>query len=448
MERLLIWFHAYDRINYARHFTYCWASLTNLHESHPTIYEEFKRGNFAVKRSPGNFNMIPPDQVIEQTVNREQKGAGEIIGSTTSTGCVQRWILSSHVAAAWCADFKESIGFNRVESGSKDLRCARKKFNEKSGQACYQTIEQWNNPFQPQENLIVLSSDVVASEEVQKDLLQAKEVEQTRLDQFLNERIIEGKVEFNATITKNFDSSTQKKTTVAIKSDRETFGRLLIIQQIRGIDLEEVLQYELSPLPLLSIANTDGSLTKNVKSKLFSFLAETISQLESVPPTTVTINDGMVLLRKLPASLSTFGDVSDYLLSKILKAPCRVAFFVKDFYLPDSIKSKERARRSKVGSLRITALRRTQQKPVQFTKYLQNAENKIELIRFLIVDWTNCEKHITTFLGKELYVTCESDAYRLYSDGERIQVNAVGELESKQEEADTKIFFCQRNWIW
>ena len=81
------------------------------------------------------------------------------------------------------------------------------------------------------------------------------------------------------------------------------------------------MQYELSPLPL-SIANPDGSLTKNVKSNLFSFLAETISQVESVPPTTVTINDGMVLLRKLAASLSTFGNVSDYLLSKILKGPC------------------------------------------------------------------------------------------------------------------------------
>ena len=167
-------------------------------------------------------------------MNREQKGAGGIIGSTTSTGCVQRWILSSHVAAEWYVDFKESIGFNRVESGSKDLRCARKKFDEKSVQACYQTIEQWNNPFQPQENLIVLLSGVVAIEEVQKDLLQAKEVGQTRLDQFLNERIIEGKVEFNATITKNvlrtFDCYTQKKrckvkdTTVAIKSDGRPLG--------------------------------------------------------------------------------------------------------------------------------------------------------------------------------------------------------------------------------
>ena len=33
---------------------------------------------------------------------------------------------------------------------------------------------------------------------------------------------------------------------------------------------------------------------------------------------------------------------------------------------------------------------------------------------------------------------------RLYSDGERIQVNVVGELESKQKEADTKVFLCSK----
>ena len=220
---------------------------------------------------------------------------------------VQRWILSSHVTAAWCADFKDSIGFSKVKSGSKDLRSARKRFDEKSVLACYKVIQQWNNPFLPTEKLIVLSSGVVANDQVQNDLLRAKEVGRARLDQFLNERIIERKVEFNATITKNmlrtFDSSTQRKkcqvkdTVVAIKSDRETFGRLLVIQQIRGIDLQEVLQYELSPLPL-SIANSDGSLMKNIKSKLFVSLSETILKVESIPPTTVTIIDGMVFLRK------------------------------------------------------------------------------------------------------------------------------------------------------
>ena len=86
MERMLPWFHAYDRVNYARHFTYCWAALNNLAETNPKMYAEFQEGNFAVKRTSGSFNMFPPDQVFEQTINKEQKGPGGIIGYTTSTG--------------------------------------------------------------------------------------------------------------------------------------------------------------------------------------------------------------------------------------------------------------------------------------------------------------------------------------------------------------------------
>ena len=76
-ERMLPWFHAYDRVNYARHFTYCWAALNNLAETNPKMYAEFQEGNFAVKRTYGSFNMLPPDQVIEQTINKDQKGPVE-----------------------------------------------------------------------------------------------------------------------------------------------------------------------------------------------------------------------------------------------------------------------------------------------------------------------------------------------------------------------------------
>ena len=93
-EHMLYWFHAYDRINYARHFSYNWATQQNLRESHPIIYQEFQNGQFAVKRTHSTFNMLPPDQVIEQTINKEQKGAGGIIGVSTSVGAVQRWVLS------------------------------------------------------------------------------------------------------------------------------------------------------------------------------------------------------------------------------------------------------------------------------------------------------------------------------------------------------------------
>ena len=61
MERMLPLFHAYDRVYYARHFVYCWATLNNLAETNPKMYAEFQEGNFAVKRTSGSFNMLSPD---------------------------------------------------------------------------------------------------------------------------------------------------------------------------------------------------------------------------------------------------------------------------------------------------------------------------------------------------------------------------------------------------
>ena len=40
---MIVWFHAYDRVNYSRHFTYCWATQKKLHDTHPEIYQEFKQ---------------------------------------------------------------------------------------------------------------------------------------------------------------------------------------------------------------------------------------------------------------------------------------------------------------------------------------------------------------------------------------------------------------------
>ena len=43
MECMLPWFHAYDRVNYARHFTYCWTALNNLAETNPRCMLNSKR---------------------------------------------------------------------------------------------------------------------------------------------------------------------------------------------------------------------------------------------------------------------------------------------------------------------------------------------------------------------------------------------------------------------
>ena len=71
---MLYWFHAYDNYNYTRHFSYYWPSQLALPKRHPAIYEEFKEGRFSVRHTIGKFNKVRPDQVIEQTINKDKKG--------------------------------------------------------------------------------------------------------------------------------------------------------------------------------------------------------------------------------------------------------------------------------------------------------------------------------------------------------------------------------------
>ena len=74
-----------------------------------------------MKRTDGSFNKLPPDQVIEQTISKEQKDARGIIGISTSDGAVQRWVLSSHITAALLSNFKHSLGLNHLESNPKEI---------------------------------------------------------------------------------------------------------------------------------------------------------------------------------------------------------------------------------------------------------------------------------------------------------------------------------------
>ena len=201
------------------------------------------------------------------------------------------------------------------------------------------------------------------------------------------------------------------------------------------------MRYELSALPL-SMANCDGALRKTQKSKLFQYLETTFSEVENLPENCPKIFDGMVLLQKLPPALNTFSEVSNYLSKKILHNCSRVAFFVTNFYLEDSVKSMERDRRLASRSLRIEIMRRDQAVLKQFSKLLRNSENKLELLEFLLKDWSTNESHCDQLDGKELYFTIRDQAVCLSSNQGRLSCINMPELASRQEEADTKIFLC------
>ena len=103
IQRMLVWFFAYDRPNYSHHLSYCWSSFLNLHNTHPKLHQELKKGNFAIRSVHGKFNKLS-SKVMEQTINSEQKGSGGSKGFSTTEGIVQRWILPSHAISVINAD--------------------------------------------------------------------------------------------------------------------------------------------------------------------------------------------------------------------------------------------------------------------------------------------------------------------------------------------------------
>ena len=97
---MLPWMFAYDRTNYSRYLSVYWCDMMSLEDAHPSTHEAFKAGDFVVQRSSSAFSQVAVDQTIEQTINRDTKLKGGIVGFSLNNGAVQRWLLTSHERAA------------------------------------------------------------------------------------------------------------------------------------------------------------------------------------------------------------------------------------------------------------------------------------------------------------------------------------------------------------
>ena len=137
---------AYDRPNYARFLSYDWVTMQKLPETHTAIHEEFMAGNFSVRRQHGTFNKIPSDQAIEQTINRDQKCAGGIINFFTMEGTIQRWVLTSHIAAKCKSKMELFLGMTELHSITTDISKERMALDDECVARSYELVKQWGSP--------------------------------------------------------------------------------------------------------------------------------------------------------------------------------------------------------------------------------------------------------------------------------------------------------------
>ena len=149
----------------------------------------------------------------------------------------------------------------------------------------------------------------------------------------------------------------------------------------------------------------------------------------------------MVLFQQLASlQLTSFGDVAEFLFKKVLKK--KIVYFVTDQYNQGSIKSLERERRAaSEGTMRVRIEEREQKRPKQWKKYLRNDDNKLELVKFLLNDWSHPTRYAHLFTSDTyLFFNCASQMHKLtLNDG---LVESALEFDCDQEEADTKVFLC------
>jgi len=210
------------------------------------------------------------------------------------------------------------------------------------------------NPFVPNEDLVCISSGVVATKTVKEAMLTAGDQGETALQTFVNDRILSSKTDFFSPIKSlrlaTFADHMKKSSTnkagknIILKSDRKLFARLLVVSQTRSIDLQEVLTYSLGNVSL-PLANADGSLAKTNKAALLACVASKAKDCHvegTVGNRGALLIDGMALIRSLKSIPDTFGELADDLLQITIKLArefkCSRVDFVSDRYPEISIK--------------------------------------------------------------------------------------------------------------
>ena len=450
------WFFAYDRINYSRYLPVYIHEMTALRNTHPDVHHAFCEGEFVVQRRVDKgFCGTACDQVIEQTFNRDSKTKGGMIGITQNRSAMSRWILS-HAARCEITNICSQLaGKDTTLSVHPDHH--RILQDESDISEVMMTVESLGSPFaaSADDQLVHISSGVVAPADIQSSLMSAHEAGKTAYTTFTTERLLDGTQGFFNTIStlrpKTFSHLTVKPKSkksmecMSLRESRNLLGRMLMIAQVRKLDLKDILTYPLSNYPP-TFSNFDGSMRRTNKSVLVNVLQTKVPDAITTTPSggvTAVIVDAMALIHQSSNIPTTFGEYADVLFTVLINIGLRHNAsrldFVVDTYPQLSIKSLERTRRSHGVSLQeIRVTRHDIKIPRPFQKFLSVGSNKESLVEFLFSEWKSYPSH--RLHGIVLYICHSKYCHKIESSVDEVNVDDITELRCDHEEADTRMY--------
>lgn len=404
VQALLPMFAAFDSTNYLRWSSLYLEDMRKLPENYPQVHQAFKDGEFAMKRSVGNFKAVGADMALEQTINRSKKSSSGIIGSTQKKQYVAMWDIIYHEMLGVSNLHRDLSG---VRSGyyQQDVNSSFSKseteFGEKNIQAILTVIENKENPFRtdvPEPKLHNIMTQEVMTDLIRDQLLHVETTGTERYEKFRQERLVEKSVRFFKTIhrmnLKTFSSIHEKsvarkggKISQKTKPEDRLKNRVVEISRARGRSMRELIEYDLSPSYYLF--DEEGLMSKSIKSGLMKELESNLIDEDQKEPNftepsvrTAYIVDVMANVRKIsPREHNTFGEycsaILDYV-SNSSKHAHRIDL-VFDSYIDLSVKDSERKRREGHQPIELNLVMEDTPLPVEMDRFWPSNENKHKL---------------------------------------------------------------------
>lgn len=453
LEEMLPHFFAFDRTNYSRYITAYLKEMKDLPNTHPYVHEQLSSGQFATQRSTHyGFSGTAHDQTIEQTINREVKSAGGLIGITLNKNAVQKWILSQGERAAILSQCERMVGLEKDELTRKDLLEGTKKRQQMHVETAIETVAELAiNPFKNDEcGLVHIISGAGAPDEVANDLLCSTTKGKTALKRFRSDVDADNQAFFKTIHRQNikvFGSKERRKDkTGAEISQRRLFSRMVILGNKLKLPLRETLSYCMGPVSY-PLGNEDGSLAKTQKSVLVHTILEKWPQSSpDAKNATALVVDAMAIVHSITAQQlpKTMKELSNLIFTKIRRLGLSMNLtrldIVFDTYPDVNIKNLEHQRRGETQRTPKPIIKSSLPVPKQFNKeFLSHSKNKTALIEFLVNSWKseNVELDYDVYIGHE-----KSCVHISKFDG---SVTDFDELRCNHVEADTRLLLHAHN---
>ena len=278
IHEMIPWCFAYDKQNYARYLSVYYSQMTRLQEDHPNMYNHFMSGGFSVQLSACNpFARIPVDQATEETVNKDTQTPGGTKGFSLKPGAITRFYATAEYRSAFLNKLRSMVQFDSSKLQHPDLGSSRIKRDETDVQTLLNLLEtNRTNPFDYSEEIVSLSTGTTASPDISDDLLRAYTEGEKAYTEFKKriesdpsqEKYPKFHDKLKRKNLKTFSSIKKQKKTktsnqeIVLKADHRLFGRMVLVAKSRNLQMKEVLQHPLGPLPW-ALANCDGTPKKN-----------------------------------------------------------------------------------------------------------------------------------------------------------------------------------------